>query len=224
MRLIHIAAGLLALVAGAVALYAAKGSPLHRKSGMLFVVAMLTMTSTAVFMAAFLRPNRVNVVAGVLTFYLVSTALLTVKRPVEQIRGLATGFMLIAFAASAFAFWLAFAALASADGRIDHIPSPPLFLFGTVGLLAAIGDARLLSARGIEDARRIARHLWRMTFAMWIATASFFLGQAKFFPEPLRKSGLQAIPVVLVLLLMFYWLGRTLRKRPRPIPASPATR
>ena len=55
-----------------------------------------------------------------------------------------------------------------------------------------------------------------MGFAMWIATASFFLGQAKFFPEPIRKSGLLAIPVLLVLVVMLYWLLRVLLKRRNP--------
>jgi hypothetical protein len=42
--LIHVIAGVLALVAGAVALSAAKGATLHRKSGIVFVYAMLTMS------------------------------------------------------------------------------------------------------------------------------------------------------------------------------------
>jgi len=56
-------------------------------------------------------------------------------------------------------------------------------------------------------------------FAMWFATMSFFLGQAKVFPEPLRHAfGLRAIPVVLVLAVVIYWLVRTkwARSRPRP--------
>ncbi|MGH8077447.1 MAG: DUF2306 domain-containing protein, partial [Lysobacter sp.] len=199
MKWIHIVAGLLALASGALALYAAKGSSLHRKSGMTFVVAMLVMTSSAVLIAAFLRPNKVNVIAGVLTFYLVCTGLLTVRRQVDQMRGLATGFMLMALAGSAYAFALGFEALNSASGKVAGIPPQPLFMFGTVALLGAMGDARMLWARSIQGPRRIARHLWRMSFAMWIATASFFLGQAKLFPEPIRRSGLLAIPVVLVL-------------------------
>jgi uncharacterized membrane protein len=210
---IHIIAGLLALASGAFALYAAKGSGLHRNSGMIFVVAMLVMTSTAVVMAAFFVPNRTNMVAGVLTFYLVSSALLTVRRTVEQARGLVTSLMLIALAGSTYAFALAFEAMHSASGRIDQIPAPPLFVFGMVGLLAALLDARMLFAGSIHGAHRIARHLWRMSFAMWIATSSFFLGQAKFFPAPIRKSGVLAIPVVVVLVLMLYWLGRTLINR-----------
>jgi hypothetical protein len=47
-----------------------------------------------------------------------------------------------------------------------------------------------------------------MCFALFFAAGSFFLGQAEVFPEPLRRSGLLAVPVVLVLALMFYWLAR----------------
>jgi hypothetical protein len=65
-----------------------------------------------------------------------------------------------------------------------------------------------MMARGLQGARRIARHLWRMCFALFIAAGSFFLGQAQVFPEPIRKSGLLPIPVLLVLLLMFFWLVR----------------
>jgi hypothetical protein len=49
-----------------------------------------------------------------------------------------------------------------------------------------------------------------MGLAMWIATMSFFIGQAKVLPEPLRKPALLAIPVLLVALLVLYWLARML--------------
>jgi uncharacterized membrane protein len=49
---IHVVAGALALVFGYVALYAVKGAPLHRTSGILFVYAMLTMSLTGAFMEA----------------------------------------------------------------------------------------------------------------------------------------------------------------------------
>ena len=44
---IHIAAGGLAMVLGAVALFVKKGGTIHRRSGMLFVYAMLVMGITA---------------------------------------------------------------------------------------------------------------------------------------------------------------------------------
>jgi hypothetical protein len=81
-------------------------------------------------------------------------------------------------------------------------------LVGTIALLAALGDARLMMGRVLQGADRIARHLWRMCLGMFIATGSFFLGQAKVFPESMRIFPLLAIPVVLVLALMFYWWVR----------------
>jgi len=164
-------------------------------------------------MATLWRPNPVNVVAGTLTFYLVCTGLLTVRRRVEQMRGLTIGLMLAALSAGAYAFALAFEALNSPTGRLTGIPPQPLLMFGAVSLLGVLGDARMLLARSIEGTRRLARHLWRMSFAMWIATLSAFVGQAKFLPEPIRKSGLQAIPVLLVTGFLIYWLLRVRWKR-----------
>ena len=91
---IHVIAGLLSLIAGTLALAAAKGSPLHRRSGWVFAIGMLTMTTSAVAIALLQRPNPVNVVAGLLTFYLVTTAVLTVKLRVAEARAPVAGLML----------------------------------------------------------------------------------------------------------------------------------
>jgi hypothetical protein len=84
---------------------------------------------------------------------------------------------------------------------------PPL-VFGMVVVLAAIGDLRAIRAGGLRGSRRLARHLWRMCFGLFIATGSFFLGQMKFIPEPVR-----IVPLLLVLgfapiVFLFYWMWR----------------
>lgn len=218
MKLIHIIAGLLALASGAVALYAVKGSTLHRRSGMVFVVAMLVLSSTGALMAVFIKPNPVNVMAGSVTFYLVSTAVLTVKRSVEQVRGVLMGLMVAALTLGAWALWLAFQALSSPDGLVGNVPPHPLFMFAVAGIAGGLLDARMLWAGQIQGAHRLARHLWRMGFAMWIATTSFFIGQPRVFPDFLRQHiGLRAIPVLVVTVVVLYWLGRVVLKRQRAI-------
>lgn len=62
---------------------------------MIFVYAMLFMSSSGAVMAV-LKPQRLSVIAGVLTFYLVITALLTVRRRVVGFHWIDLGAMLVA--------------------------------------------------------------------------------------------------------------------------------
>src|SRR6185503_13857371 len=64
----------------------------------------------------------------------------------------------------------------------DRMPPPIYFVFGSVALLFAASDVRMIVRGGVIGAKRIARHLWRMSFALLIATLSFYPGQAKLFP------------------------------------------
>jgi uncharacterized membrane protein len=216
---VHIIAAGLGLVFGCVALCAAKGRTLHRKSGMLFVCAMLAMELTGAGMAAF-KWNVGNVVAGLLTAYLVITALITVRLSTAGLRRLEVGAMLIALALGVACGTLGFEALASPRGTRFGIPFGVFFMFGTVALLAGIGDVRMMRSGGFRGVPRLTRHLWRMCYALWIAAASFFLGSrarvAKVLPEPLLNPALLALPVLAVVVVMFYWLwrvrlGRTFR-------------
>jgi peptidoglycan/LPS O-acetylase OafA/YrhL len=204
MILLHIIGGLLGLTSGAVALSAPKGGKLHRKSGLIFVYAMLVMSLSGAVMAA-LKPERISIIAGMLTFYLVVTALLTVRRRAQGFDWIAAGIMLFGLIVGLLSIAFAVQGLNGNDGL-----APMGFIFGVVTLLAAVGDARVLLARKISWTQRIARHLWRMCFALWIAAASFFLGQSDEFPEALRIMPLLCTPVLLVLVLMFYWLARVL--------------
>jgi peptidoglycan/LPS O-acetylase OafA/YrhL len=126
--------------------------------------------------------------------------------------------MVLAVAVILIALTLATAAMASGRGSRGGVPAPVYFMFVTVATMATAGDFRLMRMRRLEGPRRIARHLWRMCFALWIATASFFLGPPQRLPPWLRHSPLRPLPVVLVLIVMFYWLARVSR-RPRHDPA-----
>lgn len=218
MLLMHITAGLLALLAGGIALFVRKGDSWHRRSGLVFAVAMLLMTSSGALMAAW-KWERISMLAAALTAYLVCTGLLTVRRTLQESRALHTLLMLfgLATAAMGYAFGLNVLMTAKVPGW-----SAMFFAFASFALLGAVLDLRLLRRGGISGAPRLARHLWRMGLALWIATMSFFLGQARHFPQPLRESGALALPVLVVALTVLYWLVRTLRRRRAAAPAANA--
>jgi BrnA antitoxin of type II toxin-antitoxin system len=206
--LVHIVAGGLGLVSGFVALYAAKGATLHRKSGMVFVYTMLTMCTAGIVVAAGRgAAPALNIPAALLTAYLVITALITVRPPLPGGRWLDLAAMLVALAVGLTCLFFGFEAIAG-GGKRNGMPAFPFFLFGVVAVLASASDLRMMRSGRLQGAPRLARHLWRMCFALWIAAMSFFLGQADVFPEPLRIRPLLALPVVTVLVTMLYWLWR----------------
>ena len=83
------------------------------------------------------------------------------------------------------------------------------FFLGSVMLLAAAGDVRMLLRGGVFGAQRIVRHFWRMCFGLFIATGSFFLVQgSKVFPAFILKTNILFIPAILPLILLIFWLFR----------------
>lgn len=212
---LHVAAGTAGLLSGAFALAAAKGSELHRRSGRVFGAAMLLLSASGVLLAL-LRPPVIvlNVVSGALAFYLVATSLRTVGRP-------SPGGAWIDHLATTAAFAIGFASIAAAVVAVGNVAGrpqgeiAPTLMFGAVALFAAYGDLRVMAGRALEGRARLVRHLWRMCFALFMAAGSFFLGQAQLFPRPLRRSGLLALPVLLTLGVMVYWVVRLSTTRDR---------
>jgi hypothetical protein len=205
---IHIIAGVLGVASGAVALSALKGGTLHRESGMIFVYSMLLMSSTGAVISSLKPDGAGTALGGFLAFYLVITGLLAVRRRAVGFHGIDLMAMLTALTLVLTYFSFGFEARYSATGKAHGYPSPLYFIFGTVTLLALVGDVRMMASHGYQGARRIARHLWRLCFAAFIASGSFFLGRPQAFPKPLRSIPLLAIPALLPLALMLYWLVR----------------
>ncbi|HET9909682.1 MAG TPA: hypothetical protein VFQ23_23750 [Anaerolineales bacterium] len=196
---IHIIAGLTGIVSGFIALYTLKGGKLHRKGGMIFVYAMLVVAITGVVMGALISEMSA-VIPGVLAFYLVMTALRSIRHPVLKFHWPDLGLLLLALILGGGSILYGILA--------EDQPTALYIVFGIVTLLAALGDVRVMLAGSIQGKQRVVRHLWRMGLAMFIATGSFFLGQSDEFPEQFRNSGLLSIPVLLVIFTMFYWLVR----------------
>ena len=126
-------------------LFAAKGATVHRRSGRVFVYAMLTMAILAVFMSA-VRGGELlgNIPPGLFSIYLV-------------VRGT----------------------------KAVRPPGPP----------------------------RLVSHVRCMCGAFFIATGSFFLGQADEIPSALRVQPVLTLLALMPLIVMAYWLRR-LKRRP----------
>ncbi len=204
---IHIAAGSIALAAGAVALFTRKGSYLHRRGGLGFVLAMLAMSASAIPLAVWAE-KLTSVMGGALTIYLVLTSLITINRPLQQFDVVSIGAALAGFSIAVVFFSLGLEGLRSADGKINGLPPEAMFIFGSVSLLAALGDVYVFLARAVSRSYRIARHLWRMCFALLMAVVSFFLGQAQVLPEMVRNTPVPTLIPLAVVLLMFFWILR----------------
>jgi uncharacterized membrane protein len=208
MRLVpfHVTAGVIAIVAGFVALYVLKGRKLHRRSGTIFVYAMLVMSLSGAVMAVGRAGAAMNIPAGLVTAYLVITSLITVRPPSAGSRRLDRAAMVAAFVIGGGSF------LVAVTGRARGGMTFPLLMFSVVALFAGVGDLRMIRASGLRGTPRLRRHLWRMCTALFIAAGSFFLGPVRRIPEPLRIPALRLIPFV-ALATMVYWLWRYRRKR-----------
>jgi len=216
---IHIAAGGLAIVLGAVALSAKKGGTIHRRSGLLFVYAMVVMGTTAAILA--LRAGAIgNVVGGLVATYFVVTALTTVRPASAWTRGLNVASLMVVVGLALFLIVDGLKAFNGPTGWRNGAPFQMLFFLATIMMLAAIGDVRILRFGMPHGRPRLARHLWRMSFALFIAAGSFFSIRqrvATVLPEPFTTGPMRALPILLVFAAMFFWLWRLRRRRTLPV-------
>lgn len=199
---LHIAGGSVAIVSGTVALAVRKGGRLHLLAGNAFFASMLVMASIGALVAPFLltaqgNPKLFDSAAGFFTCYLVVTSWLTVRRKAGTI-GRAE------IAAFLFALLLA-AALVLLGTRTAGSAAGYYALAGIVALAAAL-DLKVIRDRGISGGPRIARHLWRMCLALFVAVGSFFLGQQRVMPEFVQGSLWLSVPPLAVLATMVFWL------------------
>ncbi len=207
---IHVAAGGLALVLGAVALSVKKGGTIHRRSGLLFVYAMLIMGVSAAILG--------NVGGGLMTFYFVVTALTTVRPVSPWTRRINVAALTVAVGLALGGTVRGVQTFNSPGRVLDGVPFLMHFFIATVLILAAAGDVRIMRFGAPRGRPRLARHLWRMCFALFIAAGSFFSVRervAKVLPEPFTTAPMRALPILLLFGAMFYWLWRVRVRQPQ---------
>lgn len=129
---IHIAGGTIALIAGGLAAFSAKGNKLHILSGRLFAIAMLFTAFSAIALST-MRSNYFLLAIGFFTFYLVGSGWLWAQRiPLVQREKMAR--------------WMGYFGL-SASAYMLHVAYEPesinivLVVFALIMLSMAIADA-----------------------------------------------------------------------------------
>lgn len=204
---LHIVAGTLGMLSGFVAVFLRKGSRRHGLAGTVFVISMLILAASGTFLAI-MKHQPGNILGGTLTFYLVATAWMTARRKQEETGFFDWGALLAVFTVAAVELTFGFEAAMSPTRMKYDYPPWPYFIFGLVAVLASVGDVRLLVRGGISGTQRLARHLWRMCFALFIAAASIFLARQQIFPAILRQTGVLLLLSFLPLILMIFWMVR----------------
>jgi uncharacterized membrane protein len=204
---VHITAGIVGILSGTAAMSFRKGSPQHALAGKVFVAAMLTLGASAVYLA--IMKNQVgNILGGTFAFYLVTTAWSTARRGEGETGIFDWVAMLIPLLVGSGLWILGLEVVYGHAKQAKGVPVGMNFFMGSVMLLAAAGDIRMLARGGVFGNKRIVRHLWRMCFGLFVATGSFFLGQQQVFPAWLRGSPVVFIPALLPLALLVFWLLR----------------
>ena len=219
----HIAGGLIAIVAGFVAVVARKGGRLHGQAGTLFFGAMLVLGLSAAILEPFREPEPGSPIGPLLVCYFVGTSWVTARRRDGRTGKFEMIACVLALGAAAGIAWSGLAGAATTP-----VGRGPVFAFAAICLLAGLGDLNIVLRKRMSAAQRLSRHLWRMCFAFFVATSSFFLGQQDIMPEAVRGSPILFVLAFAPLAIMAFWLVRlrfakSLGRLTLRLPLSPPT-
>lgn len=188
----HIIAGTFVLLSGVGALLFRKGEKSHRVSGNVFFFSLLLMAGSGALLAD-------DPTIAFSSIYFASTAWVITIRP-EKKTGI---FEIIAFIViSIICARYFFVAVTSKPSFMVTI----FYIFGSVALIAALLDLNMIIRGGLEGAHRIARHLWRMCYALLGAVLSFVANTSDKWSEFLPED----LPIYFIIAITFYWLFRVL--------------
>ena len=209
----HALVGVSGVCAGALSLSLRKGSLLHKFAGRLFTVSMVLMLPI-VLLQAWFGPESISSL-GILFVsfiaYLVLSAWSTIQRSEHGATALDFALPLVAACVSVAGLSMGFGIVVTIGGGESAPPIEAYFFFSLVSFVALLLDINNLYRGGVRGNHRIARHVWRMSMALFFATSSLFTGPGSIiFPESVRGHSVLLAPQLLVLIAAIYWLYRLL--------------
>ena len=207
MLVVHICAGTVGCLSGFVAVSFRKGGRWHAMAGKAFAVAMMVLALSGVYLAV-VKVQPGNIFGGTITAYLVATSWVTARRRKMKTDKFDWAALAVVGALAVTEVTCGIQAALSPTGMKWGYEPGVYFFLGSVATLATIGDIRMLVRGGITGTARLARHLWRMCFAFFVASGSIFLARAHIFPAFMRTTGMLYMLTFLPLVLMAFWLVR----------------
>jgi len=205
---IHTPAGTIVWVTAVFAMFAKKGSALHRKAGSCFTVSMIVMLVSGIA-AAYLKNSIDDMMLGVIVMYTVFTAWLAAhhKKNETGLLEVTALIWIVGFAITAL--------LISMGWREVEAPFAYLIWSG-LAILCALGDIRNLYHSGLSGTQRIIRHVWRIGFSLIWAALAFTDKIVKMMGANLKSMQeeqlilIVAIPTMLILITILYWITKIL--------------
>lgn len=200
---VHVASGIAAILAGTAAVAARKGALLHARAGTAFFGSMLTLGITASILEPFRTPQPGSPLVGVFVCYFVLTSWVTARRRDGTSGWFEKAAAAVALGTGALMIW------AGINGQSNTpVGSGPVFVLAGLCFLAGLLDLRVVLRKTLTAGERVRRHLWRMCFAFFIATGSFFIGQQDVMPAGVRGSPALFLLGFAPLIVMAFWLVR----------------
>jgi len=200
--LVHVGAAGIGLIAGGIAVSIRKGSGAHKRLGYVFVATMIIMAIPA-GLVSYQAGRPFDVLSSLLTCYFVLSGMLAFrpnqKKATTALMCLGvlcvTGYLAVEIGSKLF------------DVRGTDAPIGAGYVFATILALAVRGDVKQLT-QPLSGRQATVRHLWRMCFGLFMATANLFGVRPHLFPEWMQSSGLLVLLAIAPLLVMAYWRVR----------------
>ena len=214
---VHIVSGALAILAGALAVGVRKGATVHVRAGRWFV-GLMALSSISGAMIGLIRFEDffITFFAGLLGTYLVVSGWLTAQSTTNARPRLDLSLCLTNALTFLSLCSLGAMALSREDGAMFGFAGENYLFLAAMSGIALAGDLSRLFRTAMSRKHRVARHLWRMLLGFFIAAGSAFTGPgAAAFPEAVQASGVLALPELLILLLIIFYLTKTLAFSPK---------
>ena len=205
----HIAGGSVAILAGAAAVIARKGSRIHKLAGTWFFGSMLLLGVSASVLEPFRTPEPGSPLIGVLVCYFVLTSWVTARRRDGTTGRFEVAACIVALGMAAAILWNGMSGASTTP-----VGQGPVFVLAGLSLLAGLGDINVILRKKMTASQRLSRHLWRMCFAFFVATGSFFIGQQDVMPAVVRGSPFLFVLGFAPLGIMLFWLVRIRLAKP----------